>query len=253
MQIATLRALSDNYIFVLLDHATPAAAVVDPGEAGPVLKYLQRTNRRLTAILNTHHHWDHVGGNSALVERFPGIPVFGGAGDRGRIAGQTAFLSEGDSFDVCGASARVLDVPGHTRSHVAYFFPADEDNAGDLFSGDTIFGGTVGNLFEGTPDVMFRSVQKIRMLPARTRIWCAHEYTLQYVREAAAIESANPRLAQRLRALEASARSGEPTVPLTLDEECATNPFFRWDNPSLTALLATRPGIETFRRLCEIT
>jgi len=253
MQIVTLRALSDNYIFVLLDDTAPAAAAVDPGDAGPVLKYLHRTNRRLAAILNTHHHWDHVGGNAALLERFPGIPIFGGAGDRGRIPGQTAFLSEGDGFTVCGALARVLDVPGHTRSHVAYFFPASEDNAGNLFSGDTIFGGTVGNLFEGTPDVMFRSVQKIRALPARTRIWCTHEYTLQYVREAAGIEPANVRLVQRLRALEAAAPSGEPTVPLTLDEECATNPFFRWDNPSLTAHLSTAPGIETFRRLCEIT
>lgn len=253
MQIVTLRALSDNYIFVLLDDSALATAVVDPGDAGPVLKYLHRTNRRLVAILNTHHHWDHVGGNAALLERFPGIPVFGGAGDRGRIAGQTAFLSEGDQFTVCGALACVLDVPGHTRSHVAYFFPASEDNSGDLFSGDTIFGGTVGNLFEGTPDVTFRSVQKIRALPARTRIWCAHEYTLQYVREAVGIEPANARLVERLRALEAAAPSGEPTVPLTLDEECATNPFFRWDNPSLTAHLSTVPGIETFRRLCEIT
>jgi len=253
MQIVTLRALSDNYIFVLLDDTAPAAAVVDPGDAGPVLKYLHRTNHRLAAILNTHHHWDHVGGNAALIERFPGIPIFGGAGDRGRIPGQTAFLSEGDGFTVCGALARVLDVPGHARSHVAYFFPASEGDTGDLFSGDTIFGGTVGNLFEGTPDVMFRSVQKIRALPARTRIWCAHEYTLQYVREAAGIEPANVRLVQRLRALEAAAPSGEPTVPLTLDEECATNPFFRWDNPSLAAHLSTAPGIETFRRLCEIT
>jgi hydroxyacylglutathione hydrolase len=179
--------------------------------------------------------------------------VFGGAGDRGRITGQTAFLSEGDRFTVCGALASVLDVPGHTRSHVAYFFPASEENSGDLFSGDTIFGGTVGNLFEGTPDVMFRSVQKIRALPARTRIWCAHEYTLQYVRESAGIEPANTRLVERLRSLEAAAPSGEPTVPLMLDEECATNPFFRWDNPNLTAHLSTLPGIETFRRLCEIT
>ncbi len=253
MRIETLRALSDNYIFVLVDDSAPAAAVVDPGDAAPVLEYLRRANRRLAAILVTHHHGDHVGGNKALLAHFHGIPVFGGAGDRGRIPGQTAFLGEGDTFNVCGATARVLDVPGHTRSHVAYFFPASASDTGDLFSGDTIFGGTVGNLFEGTPDVMFRSVRKIRALPARTRIWCAHEYTLQYVREAAAIEPGNVHTARRLKALEAAAPSGEPTVPLRLDEECATNPFFRWDDPGLAAHLSTRAGIETFRRLCEIT
>ncbi len=247
-----LRALADNYIFMLLDDSAAAAAVADPGDAGPVLKYLRSTNRRLAAILNTHHHWDHVGGNATLLEHFPGIPVFGGAGDRGRIAGQTVFLGEGDRITVCGTFASVIDVPGHTRSHVAYFFPAGEDSAGHLFSGDTIFGGTIGYLCEGTPEVMFRSVQKIRALPHDTWIWCAHEYTLQYVREAAGIEPENARLAQRLRVLEAKP-SGEPTIPLTLEEECATNPFFRWDHPSLTAHLATVPGIETFRRLCEIT
>jgi hydroxyacylglutathione hydrolase len=253
MQVLTLRAFSDNYIFLLLDDAAPHAAAVDPGDAEPVLRYLQDTGRRLTAILNTHHHKDHVGGNRALVEHYPGIPVFGGAGDRGRIPSQTHYLREGEEVGVCGNKSVVLEVPGHTRAHIAYFFAAADGHRGDLFSGDTVFGGTIGNLFEGTPDVMFRSVQKIRALPAHTRIWCSHEYTLQYVREAAGIEPANARLARRLRALEAAAPAGKPTVPLLLDEECETNPFFRWDHPDLTARLHTTPGIETFRRLCEIT
>jgi hydroxyacylglutathione hydrolase len=253
MQVETLSAFTDNYIFLLHEDTAPEAVVVDPGDAGPVLQHLQRTGRRLTAILNTHHHGDHVGGNRALLERFPGIPIFGGAGDRGRIPGQTAFLKEGDEIVICGSKARVLEVPGHTRAHVAYFFAGADDSAGDLFSGDTVFGGTVGNLFEGTPEVMFQSIQKIRALPPHTRIWCSHEYTLQYVREAAGIDPGNTRLAQRLRKLEVNAPSREPTVPLLLEEECATNPFFRWDDPGLTAHLATRPGIATFRRLCEIT
>jgi hydroxyacylglutathione hydrolase len=253
MRILTLRAFADNYIFLLLDDTATEAAAVDPGDAEPVLEYLQGSGLHLAAILNTHHHKDHVGGNRALLERFPGIPVFGGAGDRGRIPGQTHHLREGEEIVVCGTKSAILEVPGHTRGHIAYYFETADGRGGDLFSGDTVFGGTIGNLFEGTPDVMFRSVQKIRALPARTRIWCSHEYTLQYVREAAGIETANARLAERLRKLEAAAQAGKPTVPLTLDEENETNPFFRWDHPDLTKLLHTTPGIETFRRLCEIT
>jgi len=253
MKIVTLRAFTDNYIFLLLNDSAPEAAAVDPGDAGPVLNYLQRSGRRLAAILNTHHHKDHVGGNRALIERFPGIPVFGCAFDRGRIPCQTGFLADKNDIVVCGAQANVMEVPGHTKGHIAYFFGGRDSGPEDLFSGDTVFGGTIGNLFEGTPDEMFRSIQKIRELPPQTRIWCAHEYTLQYVRESAAIDQGNERLAQRQRTLLAAEPSGEPTVPLSLEEECATNPFFRWDDPGLAARLATAPGIETFRRLCEIT
>jgi hydroxyacylglutathione hydrolase len=250
MQIITLRALADNYIFLLLDDAGIEAAVVDPGDAAPVARYLQDSGRRLAAILITHHHSDHTGGNKELLNRFPGIPVFGGAGDRGRIPGHTVFLKDGDEFVICGASARVLEVPGHTKAHVAYYFAGEPPH---LFSGDTVFGGTIGNLFEETPEVMFSSIQKIRALPRETRIWCAHEYTLQYVRESAHIDPGNKLLAERLRTLESSASSGRPTVPLSLKEECDTNPFFRWDAPDLTRHLAKAPGLATFRCLCDIT
>jgi len=251
MQVNVLRALADNYIFVLSDNAALEAAAVDPGDPKPVLRHLRKTGCSLTAILNTHHHSDHTGGNLELLEHFPDIPVYGGAGDRGRIPGQTHFLVEGDGISVCGAKTRVLDVPGHTRAHIAYFFPAED--GGDLFSGDTVFGGTIGNLFEGTPAIMFQSIQKIRGLPLRTKIWCSHEYTLQYVRESAGIDPNNERLARRLKTLEAAAHSGIPTVPLTLGEECDTNPFFRWDNPDLARHLAKTPGVDVFLHLCDIT
>jgi hydroxyacylglutathione hydrolase len=250
MQVLTLPALRDNYIFLLLDDTSSETAVVDPGEAEPVIRYLQKTGRNLTGILNTHHHSDHTGGNRELLRRFPGIPVFGGAGDRGRIPAQTEYLREGDEVTACGVKAKVLDVPGHTRAHIAYYFAEAE---GDLFSGDTVFGGTIGNLFEGTPETMFGSIQKIRSLPRSIRIWCSHEYTLQYVRESAAIDPSNARLAERLEGLEKSAHLRQPTVPLLLEEECGTNPFFRWDDPQLNASLSTKPGFATFRRLCEIT
>jgi hydroxyacylglutathione hydrolase len=251
MHVTAIPALADNYIFLLLDDRAPEFAAVDPGESEPVLEYMRKTGRRLTAILNTHHHGDHTGGNRALLKPYPHIAVFGGAGDRGRIPGQTAFLREGNEIMVCGAQARILETPGHTKAHIAYFFPSGD--GGDLFSGDTVFGGTIGNMFEGTPEVMFESIQKIRNLPRPTRIWCSHEYTLQYTRESSRIDPDNHRLAERLRRLEADASTGKPTVPLSLAEECDTNPFFRWDAPELTAYLSTAPGIATFRHLCEIT
>jgi hydroxyacylglutathione hydrolase len=252
MQVMTLRALSDNYVYLLLNDGAPEAAVIDPGDAAPVLWQLQNVRRRLTAIINTHHHGDHTGGNADLIKKFPNIPVYAGADDHGRIPGQSIFLKEGDEIKVCGAKARVLEVPGHTKGHIAYFFPS-EDDEGDLFSGDTVFGGTIGNLFEETPEVMFESIRKIRALPPRTRIWCSHEYTLQYVRESAGLDPMNARLAERLRMLEAAAPSGKPTVPLLLEEECETNPFFRWDDPEFTAYLSKAPGIATFRHLCDLT
>jgi len=252
MRVITLAALSDNYIFLLLDDAAREFAVVDPGVADPVLRYVNKTGRRLTAILNTHHHGDHTGGNRELLTAFPGVPVFGGSNDRGRIPGQTAYLREGDELMIAGVKAGVLDVPGHTKAHIAYYFGGSAAE-GDLFSGDTVFGGTIGNMFEGTPEIMFGSIQKIRALPRNARIWCSHEYTLQYVRESAGIDPGNVRLAQRLKTLESLARPGAPTVPLLLEEECETNPFFRWDDPRLNAHLSTPPGLPTFRRLCEIT
>jgi hydroxyacylglutathione hydrolase len=251
MRVVTVPALADNYVFVLEDEGSDATAVVDPGEAQPVLAHLAKAGRRPGAILVTHFHSDHTGGVRALLERFPGIPVVGGAAEKGRIPAQTAQVSDGDEIVAAGARGHALDVPAHTRGHVAYFFP-DGAEGGDLFSGDTVFGGTVGNIFEGTPTDMFRAVQKISALPVGTRIWCAHEYTLQYVREAVGLDPDNARLRERLQRLEAAVGRG-PTVPLPLEEERATNPFFRYDDPALCARLGTKPGEATFRKLCEIT
>jgi hydroxyacylglutathione hydrolase len=250
MQIVTLRALADNYVFVL--HHGDEAVVVDPGDARPVLEHLARAPARLAAILNTHHHADHTGGNAALLARFPAARVYGSAVDRGRNPTQTHDAGDGDTLTVAGLSARVLAVPGHTRGHLAYFFPAADGHAGDLFAGDTVFGATIGNLFEGTPAEMFRSLEKLRALPRGARIWCAHEYTRRYIDEAAALDPGNARLAARVRAL-AALPPEAPTVPLLLEEECATNPFFRWDAPDLTAHLGTAPGLPTFQRLCDLT
>ena len=249
MDVTAIPVLSDNYVFALLESGGRNAALVDPGEAEPVLEFLEARRLTLEAILVTHHHGDHVGGLPTVRRRFPEARVIGATADAHRIRGLTERVREGDAPVVLGRRFEVLEVPGHTRGHIAYV--VREGVGGELFSGDTVFGATIGNLFEGTPDEIYASLQKIRALPPATRLWCAHEYTLQYVREAAAFDPGNRALGERLARLE-RLPPGVPTVPLTLAEERATNPFFRWDEPELCTRLGTHPGLDTFRRLCEL-
>jgi hydroxyacylglutathione hydrolase len=251
LRVLPLPALADNYIFALVEPGSRRAALVDPAEAEPALRFLKTEGLALEAIAITHHHHDHVGGVARLAREFPGVRVVGPRHGGGAIPALTEPVREGAEPALLGGGARVLEVPGHTRDHLAYFVP-DAAGAGDLFSGDTVFGATIGNLFEGTPDVMFASLVKIRALPPGTRIWCAHEYTLQYVREAARFDPGNRRLAERLARVESDSSSGKPSVPLLLSEERATNPFLRWDDPDLVERLGTPPGLATFRRLCEL-
>jgi len=251
LEVIPLRELEDNYVYALVDRASRSAAVVDPGDAEPVVAFLDRERLALAAVLVTHHHHDHTDGIAPLARRCPGLRVVGPASERARIRDLTELVREGDRVDVLGRVARVLEIPGHTRGHVGYAL-LDEAGGGELFSGDTIFGATIGNLFEGTPDDMLGSLAKIRALPGGTRIWCGHEYTLTYVGQAAGFDPSNARLAERLARVEAQVRRGEPTVPFTLDEERATSPFFRWDDPQLATRLGTPPGAATFRRLCEV-
>jgi hydroxyacylglutathione hydrolase len=249
MDVVALRAFADNYVYVLCDAEERRAAVVDPGDAAPPLEWLARTGRSLAAILVTHHHRDHVGGVAALLQEFPGTRVFAGAVDLGRVPSVTRALADGDTLDVLGRETRVLAVPGHTRGHVAYVVP-DPDGP-HLFSGDTLFGGTIGNLFEGTPDEMLASLRKIRALPPSTRIWCAHEYTRATMAEAVALDGENPRVQARMRELQ-SLPPDAPTVPLLLSVERQVNPYLRWDDPGLQARFGATDEADLFRRLCAL-
>lgn len=250
MQVYRLPALSDNYIFLLHDQEQQVAAVVDPAEAQPVLRCLQEIGARLVAIFNTHHHSDHVGGNRLLIERYPGVCVYGGAEDKGRIPGQQVFLQEGDRVQFAGQTGEVLFVPGHTRAHIAYYFPPSEDGeAGDLFCGDTLFAGGCGRLFEGSPAQMVASLSKLRALPDNTRVWCAHEYTLKNLQFALSVDGSNPDLQTRYAEVKAARSSGEATVPSQMGVEKLTNPFLRWDNPGLQSAVKSIDSVQTFARL----
>ncbi|MEO1519174.1 MAG: hydroxyacylglutathione hydrolase [Cyanobacteria bacterium J06633_2] len=252
MIIHRLPALSDNYIFVIHDEVRHVAAVVDPAEAEPVLRFLDRHRASLVTIFNTHHHGDHVGGNARLLNRFPAATVYGGAHDRGRIPYQTVFLSDGDTVSFADRTGHVLFVPGHTRAHIAYYFepPSNDPCAsGDLFCGDTLFAGGCGRLFEGTPQQMVESLTKIRQLPEQTRIWCAHEYTLKNLQFAVTVEPGNETLTQRYQNVQVMRQHQEATVPSTLGVEKSTNPFLRWDQPAVMAIAQTQDPVRCFAKI----
>lgn len=237
MEVTIVPCLKDNYAYFLRPEGAGTVALVDACEAGPVLRALDAHGLKLGAILSTHHHHDHVGGNEELVSYFPGIPVFGSAHDRGRIPKQTEVVAHGQTIDVVGLRFDCLLVPGHTLGAVAYV------GHGAVFTGDTLFAGGCGRLFEGTPKMMHESLNvTLGALPAETLVYCGHEYTAKNLEFAAAVEPGNGdvvRKAARVRELRARA---EPTVPSTLAEERATNPFLRVTSSEIRARYRARLG-----------
>jgi hydroxyacylglutathione hydrolase len=233
MEIHAVPAFKDNYIWVLEDGRN--AVAVDPGDERPVDAFLDRAGLSLTAVLATHHHADHVGGLVGLAKRWR-CPTFGPASEN--VAGLDERLAEGDRISVpgLGLDFGVLDIPGHTAGHIAF---AGE---GLLFCGDTLFACGCGRLFEGTARQMVDSLGKLARLPEAMRIFCGHEYTLANIRFAEAVEPDNPRLkARKARESEKRAR-GEPTLPSTIAEELATNPFLRCSQPAVVAAAERHAG-----------
>ena len=231
--IVPIRAFQDNYIWCL--RRGSAAVVVDPGDAGPVLDYLSNEGLRLDAILTTHHHGDHVGGNTGLLSKY-NVPVFGPA--RESIPGITRTLREGDTVEVPGIGLhfQVFDVPGHTAGHIAYY------GEGLLFCGDTLFSCGCGRLFEGTAAQMHSSLSKFAALPGDTLVYCAHEYTLSNLRFARAAGPGNPALDERETTAKAALAAGNPSLPSTIESELAANPFLRGGNPAVAAAASRHAG-----------
>lgn len=230
--VRTIPAFTDNYLW-LLAGGDGRAAAVDPGDAEPVIEALRADGLELSAILITHHHADHIGGVERLLRLFPGALVCGPADER--IGGVTRIVGEGDRvrLDFLPAEFEVFDVPGHTRTHIAYYAEGVPAGGGRLFCGDTIFACGCGRLFEGTPVQMCASLSKLRTLPDTTEIYCAHEYTLDNIAFAKWVEPDNEALLRREREARALREAGRPTVPSQLATERETNPFLRFDQPQV--------------------
>jgi hydroxyacylglutathione hydrolase len=226
LEIELVPCLKDNYAYLIHDSDAGLTAIVDPSEPDPVRKALSARGWKLTHILNTHHHFDHTGGNVPLKET-TGAVIVGPGKDRDRIPGIDVGVDESTNWTFGARSVRVLEIPAHTRAHIAFVV----DDA--AFTGDTLFAMGCGRLFEGTPAMMWASLSKLMHLPDETRIFCGHEYTLNNGRFALSIEPQNAALVSRMRDVEAARARNLPTIPSSLGLEKMTNPFLRPDSAEI--------------------
>jgi hydroxyacylglutathione hydrolase len=230
MKIIQIPLLRDNYGYLIVCPTTHCAAIVDPSEAEPVLRRVEQEKVALTAILNTHHHRDHTGGNEGLLAHHK-LDVFGHQSDQHRIPGLNRGVEDGDEIAIGALRAKVLFIPGHTTGHVAYLV------GNNLFCGDTLFTAGCGRLFEGTPELMHASLKKLMSLPDDTKVYCGHEYTENNLRFAVTLEPKNHELLSRYERVQALRARSVSTVPSTMEEEKQTNPFLRWDSKEIQASL----------------
>lgn len=230
IELLTIPCLRDNYAYILHDSDTCEAVCVDVPEPGPVMAVLSARNWTLTHILLTHHHDDHIAG-VAKVQAFSDAKIVGAAADAARLPPLDIAVAEGEVFKVLGTPVHVINVPGHTVGHIAFHLP----ETGHLFSGDSLMAGGCGRLFEGTPDQMWDSLQKMAALPPETLVCSGHEYTQSNLRFAHSLEPANEALISRIDAVDEARTDGRPSIPSSLAEELATNPFLRANLPDLKA------------------
>jgi len=235
MKIQIIPCLQDNYSYLIIDEESKIACVVDPSEADPIIKYLENTQIKLEFILNTHHHYDHVGGNQKLKEKY-GASVVGYEGDKERIPGIDILVNDQETWIYKNFKAKIIHIPGHTLGHICFYFYKDES----VFTGDTLFSLGCGKVFEGTHTQMFNSLMKLKELPKSTKVFCGHEYTLQNSNFCMAHDANNENLKAKLNDIKIKLKAGLSTIPSTIKDELECNIFLRSNN------------VETFSKLRDL-
>ena len=225
MKIKIIPCLQDNYSYLLIDEKSNNACVVDPGESKPIIDYLENNKINLKFILNTHHHYDHVGGNSILKKKY-GANVIGFKGDKDRIPDIDILIEDQEIWKHDKFEAKVIHIPGHTLGHICFYFY----NNKLAFTGDTLFSLGCGRIFEGTYDQMYKSLVKLRNLPHDTKVFCGHEYTMQNSKFCMAHDKDNKNLKKKIKEIEKKLKKNLPSIPSTIKEELECNIFFRAEN-----------------------
>jgi hydroxyacylglutathione hydrolase len=233
MAIIPVQQLSDNYAYLVVDDTSKECGVIDCAEADKVLAAVKEHGLKLTTVLPTHYHFDHVGGNEDLARAIPGLRVYGARGEKGRIPAQTDPIDDGDTVEVGSLKGRVIGIPAHTNGHVAYYFP--QLNA--VFTGDTLFIAGCGRVFEGRAQTMVDSLARLAALPDGTQVYCGHEYTEKNLRFALTLEPSNAALKSKYEWAQKTRAAGKYTIPSTIGEEKQFNPFLRTDSAELRASL----------------
>lgn len=246
-QIDLIPCLKDNYAYLLHDTEAEVTGVIDPSESEPIVKALKKKDLHLNYILNTHHHWDHTGGNLDLKSRY-NAKVVGPYADRARIPGIDIELRDGDAWMFGNQKMLVLDTPGHTRGHVCFFFPSSKS----IFTGDTLFSLSCGKLFEGTPQQMWTSLSKISSLPDDTLVYCGHEYTVSNAEFSLMLEPSNEALRSYYEKAKELRQAGLPTIPTNVGLEKACNPFLRLSSAQVRASVGIPPGADEVQALAAV-
>ena len=235
MKIQIIPCLKDNYSYLIIDEKSNIACVVDPSEAEPIIKYLEDTQIKLKFILNTHHHYDHVGGNKKLKEKY-GASIVGYRGDKERIPKIDVLVNDQENWIHENFEAKIIHVPGHTLGHICFYFYKEHS----IFTGDTLFSLGCGKIFEGTYSQMFNSLMKLKELPQNTKIYCGHEYTQKNSEFCIKYDENNENLKAKIKEIEIKLNNKIPTIPSTIKDELECNIFFKSGN------------LETFSKLRDL-
>ncbi len=228
MKVEIIPCLKDNYSYIIIDERSNKTCVVDPSEPGPITNFLEKNNLNLNYILNTHHHYDHVGGNSVLKKKY-NAKVIGFKDDHKRIPEIDIKLKDGEIWKEDSFEAKIIHIPGHTLGHICFYFYKENN----LFTGDTLFSLGCGRIFEGTYQQMFSSLEKIKKLPPKTKIYCGHEYTLQNSKFCITHDKENQNLIKKIKEINEKLKNNKPTIPSTIEDELKNNIFLRSDNENI--------------------